>query len=288
METRLGLYEKAMPSGLSFQNMLSATRDAGFDFMEISIDESDMRQSRLSWSNQDKAILHAAIRDSGVPISSMCLSGHRKYPLGSHDASTREQGLAMFKKAVAFSEEFGIKLIQLAGYDVYYEQGDKNTRSWFAENLAKCVEIAAAHSTALGFETMETPFMDTVSKSMAYVSQINSPYLGVYPDLGNLTNACRIYGTSVIDELESGRGHLLAMHIKETEEGKYRDMRFGTGKVDFVPGIRKAYDLGVRQFVSECWHDGCADWHRSIADVHSFVKGKMDEAEREEMQCLRN
>ncbi len=26
-----------------------------------------------------------AIQKTGVPISSMCLSGHRKYPLGSHD-----------------------------------------------------------------------------------------------------------------------------------------------------------------------------------------------------------
>ena len=41
----------------------------------------------------------------------------------------------------------------------------------------------------LGFETMETPFMDTVEKSMEYVNKINSPYLGVYPDIGNLKNA---------------------------------------------------------------------------------------------------
>lgn len=31
----------------------------------------------------------------------------------------------------------------------------------------------------LGFETMETPFMDTVEKAMHYVKLVDSPYLGV-------------------------------------------------------------------------------------------------------------
>ena len=39
---------------------------------------------------------------------------------------------------------------------------------------------------AMGFETMETPFMDTVEKSMSYVSKVDNPWLGVYPDIGNL------------------------------------------------------------------------------------------------------
>lgn len=275
MEIRLGLYEKAMPAGMSFEEMLLNAKAAGFDFMEISIDETDGRQARLDWSEEEKAVLHAALRKTGVPIASMCLSGHRKWPLGSHDAATRERGMEMLRKAVLFAEEFGIRLIQLAGYDVYYEEGDEQTREWFAQNLAEGVAFAAAHSVTLGFETMETPFMDTVSKSMVYVNQVNSPYLGVYPDLGNLTNACRIYGTQVLDELESGRGHLFAMHVKETEEGKYRDMRFGTGKVDFVPGIRKALELGVRQFVAECWYDGDENWKELLKSINAFVRERM-------------
>lgn len=275
MEIRLGLYEKAMPAGLSFEEMLCAAKEAGFDFMEISIDETDARQARLDWSAEEKAALHAALRKTGVPISTMCLSGHRKWPLGSHDPAVREQGKEIFRKAVLFAEEFGIRVIQLAGYDVYYEEGDEQTRAWFAENLAECVAFGAAHGIVMGFETMETPFMDTVSKAMKYVNLVNNPYLGVYPDLGNLTNGCRLYGSSVLDELESGRGHLFAMHIKETVEGVYRDMHFGEGKVDFVPGIQKAVDLGVRLFVAECWHDGCEDWKGQIRSVHDFVRGKM-------------
>ena len=34
----------------------------------------------------------------------------------------------------------------------------------------------------------------------------------------------------VLVEIASGEGHTYAMHLKETEEGKYRDMDFGTGR----------------------------------------------------------
>jgi len=268
---RIGLYEKAMPSGMTFREMLTYAKNAGFDFLEISVDETDARLSRLDWTHEQRRQLRKDIEEVGLPVSSMCLSGHRKYPLGSHDPAVREQSIEILKKAVLFCEDVGVRLIQLAGYDVYYEEGDTDTRRWFTENLALCTEFASMHSVIMGFETMETPFMDNISKSMELVSCINSPYLGVYPDLGNLTNACRLYGTAVNDEIESGRGHLFAMHIKETVAGKYRDMDFGTGAVDFPTGIRKAYEVGVRQYVTEFWHDGSENWQERLRSVRTFA-----------------
>lgn len=146
----------------------------------------------------------------------MCLSGHRKYPFGAHNAAVRARSLEIMKKAVDFAAEVGVSVIQLAGYDVYYEPGDTQTRAWFAESLQKAVGLAAAAGVVLAFETMETPFMDTVAKSMEYVRMINSPWLGVYPDIGNLQNAAVLYGHSITEDLALGTGHIFAMHLKET------------------------------------------------------------------------
>ena len=44
--------------------------------------------------------------------------------------------------------------------------------------------MAAKAGVMMGFETMETEFMNTVEKAMVYVNRVNSPYLNVYPDLG--------------------------------------------------------------------------------------------------------
>ena len=185
----LGLYEKAMPDGLSVREMLELTKRTGFDRLELSIDESDMRLARLDWTSDQVRGLKCMMDDSSILIRTMCLSGHRKYPLGSHDPVIRERSLEIMRKAVGLAAELGIAIIQLAGYDVYYETGDEETRAWFAQNLAISTEMAAKAGVLLGFETMETPFMDTVGKAMAYVNLIGSPYLGVYPDIGNLKNA---------------------------------------------------------------------------------------------------
>ena len=156
---QLGLYEKAMPSELNWTEKLITAHEAGFDYMEISIDETDEKQARLDWTDVKRQELARAIRVTGVPIRSMCLSGHRKYPLGSHDPAVRTRSLEMMDKAIELCDNLGIRIIQLAGYDVYYEDSDASTRQHFAGNLAACVEKAAAKGILLGFETMETPFM---------------------------------------------------------------------------------------------------------------------------------
>ncbi len=274
MTYSLGLYEKAMPPGIGWERMLTAAKAAGFDHVEISIDESDDRLARLDWTARERLELAAAMARTGLPIRTMCLSGHRKYPLGSHDREKRERGLEILYKAVEFACDLGVRVIQLAGYDVYYEQGDERTSALFMQNLRTGVEYAARYGVALGFETMETPFMDTVSKGMKYVREIDSPYLGMYPDLGNLNNAACLYDLDILAEIRTGKGHMFAMHLKETEEGKYRDMDFGAGRVDFAAGIHQALEAGVRLFVAECWHDGNTDWQTRIAGISRFLRAR--------------
>lgn len=260
----IGLYEKAMPNELSWQEKLECARECGYDFVEISVDESDARLARLDWSGQTRAELVQTMERVGVPIRSMCLSGHRKYPFGASDAAVRAQSLTIMEKAIALADDLGIRMIQLAGYDVYYEKGSAESERLFAENLKIAVDMAAVRGIMLGFETMETEFMNTVRKSMHYVQQVGSPFLGVYPDSGNLTNAANANTSAVLEDLECGRGHLIAMHLKETLPGKFREIPFLSGHVDFPRVIEKAWDLGVRRFVTEMWDVGAADWKQDI------------------------
>jgi len=67
----LGLYEKAMPDGLSFREMLDLTARTGFDRLELSVDESDMRLARLDWESGQVHDLKRQMDDSGVLIRTM-------------------------------------------------------------------------------------------------------------------------------------------------------------------------------------------------------------------------
>ena len=260
----LGIYEKAMPAELSWKEKMETAKAAGYDFIEISIDETEEKLKRLDMGKQERLELVRLMYETGMPIRTMCLSGHRKYPLGSSQPEVSGRGMEIMEKALELAEDLGIRIIQLAGYDVYYEEGSEETRKRFAKNLKKAVERAAAKGIVLGFETMETPFMNTVQKSMKYVNLVDSLYLNVYPDLGNITNAAKAEGGDVLKDLETGRGRLAAMHLKETVPGKFREIPFGTGHVDFESSIRKAWKLGVRRYVTEFWYTGSPAWKEDI------------------------
>ena len=260
----LGLYEKSMPSDLTWREKLMAAKQAGFDFLEISIDETDAKLSRLDMTQEERAGLVAIMNGVGMPIRTMCLSGHRKYPLGSSDPKVCARGLEIMEKAISLAEDLGVRIIQLAGYDVYYEESSPETKERFAKNLQKAAEMAARAGVVLGFETMETEFMNTVEKAMNYVNLVNSSYLTVYPDIGNITNAAVSYGTDVLEDLEKGKGHLAAMHLKETVPGKFREIPFGTGHVNFEAAIQKAWELGVRKYVTEFWYTGNENWRADL------------------------
>lgn len=193
----LGLYEKAMPASLCWAEKLGIAKDAGYDYVEVSIDETEEKLARLDENSLERAEFRDAVRSAGLPVYSMCLSGHRRFPLGDPDPQKAARALEIMQSAIDFAAEFGIRLIQLAGYDVYYSESTAGTMEQFEKNLRLAVQMASRKGVVLGFETMETSFMDTVGKAMQFVKRMKSPYLGVYPDCGNCTNAAKLYGLSV-------------------------------------------------------------------------------------------
>ena len=85
----LGIYEKAFPETWSWERRLAEAKALGFDYMELRIDESDGRLERLLWSGRELEKLHSLSVEAGLPLMSLCLSAHRRFPLGSRDAEVR-------------------------------------------------------------------------------------------------------------------------------------------------------------------------------------------------------
>ena len=270
---KIGLYEKAMPKDIGWKEKFQVAKSAGYDYIEISIDETDEKLARLDWSDaQIRDVVSVAYGES-MSFGSICLSGQRRYALGDKDET---KSLEILEKAIRFARIAGIPVIQMAGYDTYYAQSTEETEKRFRKNLALGTAVAAKEGIILAFETMETPFMDTMEKAMRRILPIASPYLGVYPDIGNLNNAALLYKSDILADMEKGKGHIVAAHIKETMPGKYREVPFGTGVVDFERILKKLWQLGVRRYVTELWYTENDDWQQAVNGASSFARKILD------------
>ena len=273
----VGLYEKALPAALPWEERLAAAGEAGYDFIEISIDESDERLARLDMSASELAALRGSIANTGVKIMTMCLSAHRKYPLGSHSPELRQQGLEILRKAIAFAGNIGLRVVQVMGYDVFYETSDADTRANFIDGLQHGASWASEAGVMLGLENLDTPFAESISKALALIQAVDSPWLHLYPDIGNLAAA----GYHPPAELTLANRQVLGIHIKDALPRIIRGVPFEKGIVPFRETFHALAQTGFWGLLSiEKWgqmHAG-EDPYASAADARKFVDSLVAEA----------
>ncbi|HHP2601746.1 TPA: L-ribulose-5-phosphate 3-epimerase [Klebsiella quasipneumoniae] len=260
----LGIYEKALPAGECWLERLKLAKALGFDFVEMSLDETDARLARLDWSPEQRLALVKAVAETGVRVPSMCLSAHRRFPLGSEDDAVRLQGLEIMRKA-----------IQLAGYDVYYQQANDETRRRFRDGLKESVEMASRAQVTLAMEIMDYPLMNSISKALGYAHYLNNPWFQLYPDIGNLS----AWDNDVQMELQAGMGHIVAVHVKDTRPGVFKNVPFGEGVVDFERCFATLKQTGYcGPYLIEMWSESSADPLAEVAKARDWVKARMARA----------
>ena len=276
-ENLFGLYEKALPKQLNWEERLVAAKDAGYDFMEISIDETDERIGRLQWRKDERTKLMETIHRLNMPILSMCLSANRRYPIGSENETTRNSGIQLIRDAIDFALDCGIRVIQLAGYDEYANPSTEVTVQNFHDSLSLCAHYAQEKAVMLALETMENDLMDSISKAKRYVDTIQSPWLKIYPDLGNLCAT----GQDIEREFLRGMQDIVAIHLKDTLPGIVRDIAFGEGNVDFVSFFRLLQRENYSGlFVTEMWTDETPLSIATAKDAHAFIADKIVRAQQ--------
>jgi hexulose-6-phosphate isomerase len=218
------------------------------------------------------------VAETGVTVPSMCLSGHRRFPFGSREPAIRSRAREIMLKAIDLSVSIGLRTIQLAGYDVYYEPSDPETQQRFVEGLRWAVDEAARAQVMLAVEIMDTPFISSITAWQEYDKIIQSPFFCVYPDLGNLS----AWNIDAPGELRKGITKIVAIHLKDTLRptadlpGKFRDVPFGTGCVDFVSCFRELAALRYcGPFLIEMWTEKVAEPVVEIAQARRWLLEQM-------------
>lgn len=281
MKRPIGIYEKATPKNITWLERLNFAKKLGFDFVEMSIDEQDFRLARLDWSKEERLDIVKAIYETGIQIPSICFSGHRRFPLGSNDPDIESKSLELMEKCIELASDLGVRTIQLAGYDVYYEEKSPETRARFIKNLKKSLAMAAKKQVTLAIEIMDDPFINSIEKHLAIAKLVDSPWLMVYPDLGNLS----AWHNDIQSEFILGKNHVSAIHLKDTypvtheSKGQFRDVPFGEGCVDFDKcfEILKSIDYNG-PFLIEMWSENSDNPEKEIEVAKQYLLPKLEKA----------
>lgn len=276
---QIGLYEKAIRDSYSWKEKLEVAKACNYDYLEICIDASEAKINRIYMSMEERAEIVKIAFEVGLPIRSMSVSALTKYALGDPDEAIRTRGCEILDKSIVLAADLGIRIVMVPGYDIYFGESTFETKRLFLENIRKATTLAQSYGVILGFETMENEFMNTVGKAMKYVTLLNSPYLKIYPDSGNITNASLLHQHDVCEDLTLGKGNVVALHLKESKPGIFREVPYFTGHVDFESLIRTAWQIGVRRYVTELWDVGKDDWMEDIRFANRSMRKILDAQE---------
>ncbi|MBM7599106.1 L-ribulose-5-phosphate 3-epimerase/hexulose-6-phosphate isomerase [Virgibacillus halotolerans] len=270
---KIGVYEKALSDDTDLYQLLKAVEETRFDYLEISIDDSSDRLSRLEMSKCEREKLKVYMSEKELYIYSIVLSANRSFPLGSKDPNIRSRGKEIIQKAITFAFDLNIPVIQLAGYYTFFSDSrDGNERDRFIEGLKEVSDYAAWNGVMLGLENMDGKDILSIKDSINIIEDVKSPWLQLYPDIGNLV----ANGLSLTEELKNIVGRTLCIHLKDTRRDEFRRVPFGDGEVDFELAGDLLRKQGYRgNYTVEMWNDGDKNSLKILEETLNFLENKM-------------
>ena len=264
MNNLLGIYEKALPTNISWEERFKLARNANFDFIELSVDKS--RLNKLDYSDEEIQELLNLTKKYNMPFKTMTLSANRYYPIG--DIEKREFGINLIKKAIILAKKLNIKVIQLTAYDVYGKESTEETKRLYKEGLLEALKFNEDYKIILAIEVLEdAPHFNTSEKLVKLIKEINSPYLKEYADNGNL-----IYnGYDPVKDLHDCKDEVVAIHIKDAIYHNEHNIEYGKGEVDFEKVFAYLKEINYKGYlVSECWDED--DFKPDLKYISEFIR----------------
>ncbi|WP_166979191.1 L-ribulose-5-phosphate 3-epimerase [Paramicrobacterium fandaimingii] len=251
VSSAIGVYEKAL-SGTTWSERFRQATNAGYDFVELSVDSSPSKLERLSWSEGERTELRQCAADAGSRIGTIVLSAHRDFPWGSPEASIRRRADDIARGALGLARDLGAECVQIAGYFVFDGPRDDNVRGRFTDGMRAAASIADELGITLAIENVDGQDVLSAADGIALLADIDKPDVKLYIDVGNYAGN----SLDVVEELTVALPYAYAVQFKDARPGAFRRVSFGDGVVPWREVLAALEACEFRGSVSiEMWND---------------------------------
>jgi len=163
---------------------MTLAKEIGYDGIELNLEADG--PTGLDSTPEDWAKIRTHSQEIGLPIHSIATGLHWGCPLTSNEADVRKKAIAIVEKELEMAKALGADAVLVVpgivndsiSYDAAYD------RSQAAFMQLK--EKAEALKIKIGIENVWNQFLLSPLEMRDFIDEINSPYVGVYFDIGNV------------------------------------------------------------------------------------------------------
>lgn len=218
-----GVNQWCFPEGLPLQQLFSISREVGYDAVELNVNPLGGVGLTMETTATEAEEIGRMAKEYGIQLRSLSTSLLWQTPLSSADASVREQGRRVVEKQLELAELLGIDTVLVVPGAVNEETSYDECYDRSRAELALLVKEAERRRVRIGIENVWNKFLLSPLEMRAYVDDLQSSYVGVYFDVGNILH--NGYPQQWIRILGS---RIFKVHVKDYRPG------VGTGN-GFVP-----------------------------------------------------
>lgn len=179
--------------GLTAREYIEMAKDAGYDGIEFGLDETGI--VGLDSSDEDIRELKRIAEGEGIETPSLATGLYWRYPFTSSDRNTREKAKSIVRRQLDLAALLGADTIlvvpglvgadfipdgEVTEYDVAYDLA--------LEAFMELKEYAEELKVNIGLENVWNKFLLSPLEMRDFVDKIDSPYVGVYFDVGNVVS----------------------------------------------------------------------------------------------------
>lgn len=181
----------SFPAGMSIEESIELAKDAGFDGIELSLNETGPL-SLESTTDEVRAIRQFA-DNTGIELSSLASGLYWDYPPTSENEQVSAKAFDVARKQLEHAAALGVDSVLIVpgavGVDfipnapvVPYDRAYDNALAFFT----KLAKEAEAVKVAVGIENVWNKFLLSPLEMRGFIDAVGSEYVGSYFDVGNV------------------------------------------------------------------------------------------------------